>query len=142
MKLTVSAAKAGLTGEETAMLLREKGVECEFADLEFVVLMASVDNSEEDFLRVERIFETIPKGKALVPAELPAFVPKAVLSAREALFAGKERVLAEKSEGCICASPCVSCPPAIPIAVSGEEISKEMIEIFRAYGVDEIEVVK
>ena len=39
-------------------------------------------------------------------------------------------------------SPTVSCPPAVPVAVSGEVITKEAVEIFKAYGINKIKVVK
>ena len=44
--------------------------------------------------------------------------------------------------GRICAAPTVSCPPAIPIAVSGERITREHVALFEAYGIEEIDVVK
>ena len=61
---------------------------------------------------------------------------------REAMFSQWEEVSCEDAVGRICASPCVSCPPAIPIAASGEEITAEMAELFNAYGIEKIQVVK
>ena len=61
---------------------------------------------------------------------------------REATFAESETVKAESALGRICALPTVSCPPAVPIVVSGEKITKADIELFKFYGVDEIDVVK
>ena len=43
--------------------------------------------------------------------------------------------------GQICAEAAVSCPPAIPIAVSGELISKEIADALISCGIQEIEVV-
>ena len=64
------------------------------------------------------------------------------LSIREAMLSAHVRITAGKAEGKICASPCVSCPPAIPIAVSGERITREHIALFKAYGIEEIDTVK
>lgn len=40
------------------------------------------------------------------------------------------------------APPTVGCPPAIPIAVSGEQIGPEALELFRRYGVEQVEVLR
>ena len=64
------------------------------------------------------------------------------MNIREAIFSQWEEVDCEDAVGRICASPCVSCPPAIPIAASGEKITAEMAELFKAYGIEKIEVVK
>ena len=39
-------------------------------------------------------------------------------------------------------SPTVSCPPAVPIAVSGEIITEEAVLLFEKHKIYEIEVVK
>lgn len=63
------------------------------------------------------------------------------MSIRRAVFAPSETVAAEESLGRVCASPTVSCPPAVPIAVSGEVITPEALELFRYYGVRRVDVV-
>ena len=44
--------------------------------------------------------------------------------------------------GRVCGAPTVGCPPAIPIAVSGEQIGPEALELFRRYGVEQVEVLR
>ena len=61
---------------------------------------------------------------------------------RQALFAPHETVPAEQALGRVCGAPTVSCPPAIPIAVSGERIGPEALELFRHYGVQTVDVMK
>jgi hypothetical protein len=46
------------------------------------------------------------------------------------------------ASGRICAAPAVSCPPAIPIAVSGEIITDEHIRMFEYYDIEKIVVLK
>ena len=53
-----------------------------------------------------------------------------------------ETVPAEESLGRICGAPTVSCPPAVPIAVSGERIGEAAVELFRYYGVTHVDVLK
>ena len=50
--------------------------------------------------------------------------------------------MAENAAGRICAAPTVSCPPAIPIVISGEEITPADVELFRFYGIDRVAVIK
>ena len=61
---------------------------------------------------------------------------------RDAVFAPAETVDAEDAEGRICAAPTVSCPPAVPVAVSGEEIDRDCIAALAYYGIKRIDVVK
>ena len=143
LKLTIFTGKMGYTGEEAAEALRKNGVECEFADLDGVVLMATPENREGDFEKVASALGSLPpKKEKPATIEMPLTLPKQKMTIREAIFSPWEEVNCEDTVGRICASPCVSCPPAIPIAASGEEITEEMAALFRAYGVEKIKVVK
>ena len=44
--------------------------------------------------------------------------------------------------GRVCAMPTVSCPPAIPVAVSGEEITPAAIALMQRYGIEELSVLR
>jgi len=142
LKLTVLTGKMGYTGEETAEVLRKNGVECEFADLDAVVLMATPENTDRDFEKVLSALCSLQKKEEIQPVEMPFVLPKQKMKIREAMFSQWEEADCEDAVGRICASPCVSCPPAIPIAASGEEITAEMVQLFRAYGIEKIQVVK
>ena len=134
-------APEGLTGLDLAERLRRGGVECEYADRDFLVLMATPENAPEDLARVSAAL-----GENRAPAAPPRFLPLArgerVRSIREALFAPQETVPAEESLGRVCGAPTVSCPPAVPIAVSGERIGEAAVELFRYYGVTHVDVLK
>ena len=134
MKLTIAT-----DGPRAAALLRRGGVECEYADEGHVVLMASPDNTEADFVRIERaLLSPLPhEPRAFIPPR-----PPRRLSVREALFAPDELLPAREAIGRVCAAPTVSCPPAIPIAVSGEEITREVATAFERFGVEKISVVR
>ena len=64
------------------------------------------------------------------------------LTVRQAVFAPQETIPAGSALGRVCALPTVSCPPAIPIVVSGEVIGPAALELFAAYGVETVSVVK
>ena len=143
LKLTVFTGERGYRGEEAAEILRKAEIECEFADQDAVVLMVTPENAERDLQRAERVFQGLPpKEPPVTAAVLPRKHPKQRCSIREAIFCRWERISVREAVGRICASPCVSCPPAIPIAASGEEITSEMIELFCAYGIETVQVVK
>ena len=64
------------------------------------------------------------------------------MSICEAVFAEHEVISTSESIGCICGSPTVSCPPAIPVVVSGEVIDEEAVAILDYYGIQTIDIVK
>ena len=140
LRLTVKAP-AGMTGGQLANRLRESGVECEYADLDVLVLMLTPENRAADIERLLHAFGTNDAAYAPQPT-LPLARGERVCSVREALFAPRETVPAAQSLGRVCGAPTVGCPPAIPIAVSGEQIGPEALELFRRYGVEQVEVLR
>lgn len=144
LKLTVNAAAFGWDGPALADFLRVGGVEPEYAEAEYVVLMASADTSEEDFQKLSDALSAVKPGTARKrenPAPRLGNIRRA-MSIREAVFSPHETVEREKALGRVCASPTVACPPAVPIAVSGEVIGPETLDLFRYYGIETISVVK
>jgi len=144
LKITMNAAASGYTGDELAELFRAYNIECEFADDTFLVLMISPENRDIDFERLENAFSDIAPRKPIDQNtnELILENNEKVISIREAIFADSETVQAEKAIGRICGTPTVSCPPAIPIVVSGERISENAVKLFERYGIEKISVVK
>lgn len=143
LKLTLSPLSYGYTGNELADYLFSKGISCEFADRNFTVMMFTPENGEDDFEKLYGALSALPKKKGVTLPPLPTLTEaEARLTLREAVFAAGEWVDTSCAEGRICASPTVSCPPAVPVAVSGEVITKEAVEVFKAYGINKIKVVK
>ncbi len=143
LKLVLNAKKFGYTGEEIAKYLRKQKMEIEFSDCDFAVLMFTPENDEKDFSRLENALTSLPKREPITNHK-PLPMPKAetALSIRDAVFAPKMTVPVEEAVGKICASPLVSCPPAVPIVMSGEVITKEATEWFAYYGTELVEVVE
>ena len=141
MKLTLWASKAGRRGDELADLLREQGIECEFADPDFTVLMLA-PGQEEDLLKIGDVLTSLPVQKALDRPPPPAVRGKKACSIREAMLAPSEAVPKERALGRILAAPCVSCPPAVPLLTCGEIITKEALDAFSYYGIRTLSVVR
>lgn len=137
LKLTVLD---GAGGEVLAARLRQNNIEVEMADRWAVVMMFTPETGEEEMERIGEVFASF------APTPLPeekrnVLCPKVAMSPRQALMSPTKRVKADDSVGRVCADPSVSCPPAVPIVVSGEVITPEAVEMFKEYGIKEIETV-
>ena len=151
LKVTLDAAVLGLSGTELAEKLRAAKIECEYADPRYLVLMFTPDNPPQDFERlaaaVLRIAEelvgpvTLPEETAGEFAELERGLHRRC-TIRQAVFAPQEQLPAEQAVGRICAMPTVSCPPAIPIVVSGEQITPAAAAWMKRYHVEEVSVIR
>ncbi|MBR6787660.1 MAG: aminotransferase class V-fold PLP-dependent enzyme [Clostridia bacterium] len=141
LKITLHASRCGISGQQLADRLRANKVECEYADPDDLVLMLTPQNTAEDFARVLSAVGQ-PGGEKLIRPALSLPKGRQALPVREAIFAPQELIAAEHALGRICAAPTVACPPAIPIAVSGEVITQEALQLFRYYQVDSVAVVK
>ena len=141
LKIVIDAAGSGYEGYELADILRKYEIECEFSDGEFAVLMASPQNTELDFERLEGAFDNIlPKAPIeTVGLSLKPAIQK--MTVREAVFSSKETVSVDDSVGRICAELAISCPPAVPVAVCGELITEDTVTLLKRYGVEKIKVV-
>ena len=139
LKMTVQMPE-GLSGSEYAKHLRRCYVECEYADPDFIVFMFTTNNTKEDLQRIKDAFGINNYIYRMVEKLRPAKCKKTI-SIREAVFARHEEIAVEETLGRICASPAVSCPPAIPIAVSGEKIDENAINLFKYYGISNVDVV-
>lgn len=151
LKVTLDAAVLGLSGTELAEKLRAAKIECEYADPRYLVLMFTPDNPPQDFERLSaavlRIAEelagpvTLPEETAGEFAELERGLHRRC-TIRQAVFAPQEQLPAEQAAGRICAMPTVSCPPAIPIVVSGEQITPAAAAWMKRYHVEEVSVIR
>ena len=121
---------------------RKCGIEFEYADDNFVVFMLSPQNSQEDFEKLKDAFRNLNVEKTKNIENIEFEFAEKVLTIRQAIFSESEEINIENTLNRVCASPTVSCPPAIPIAVSGERISEKHIELFKKYNINKINVIK
>ena len=138
LRVTVAAPR-GVTGQELAGQLRRQGAECEYADRDFLVLMATPENTPEELAQAAVALGQCPWEAN--PPQLPLARGERACSIRQAAFAPRETVDAAHSLGRVCGLPTVGCPPAIPIAVSGERITPEALALFAYYGIEQVEVL-
>ena len=151
LKITLDAAALGLTGTELAEKLRSFQIECEYADPRYVVLMFTPENPPRDHERLTDAVLGIINSISAPAIQPEQFADEFVelekqaqnsCTIRQAVFAPQETQPAEQAVGRICAMPTVSCPPAIPIVVSGEVITPAAVKLMKRYGVEDVSVVR
>ena len=157
-----------LDGERLAEQMRKAQIECEYADHQYVVLMGTPENTEQDLARIEHFARTFDRMQKVelrqqMPEHLGRYlhplceenaketVPEAATristpalracTIREAVMAECEEIAVSQAEGRICGAETVSCPPAVPIAVCGEIITQNMIQQFEEYNITKVSVL-
>ena len=142
LKITVEAKPFGYLGFELADLLRENGIEPEFADRDHLVLMPSTAMGTDALRRLGQVLGRIPRRGPITEAA-PVFAPaRQVRSVREAMLSPSQMLPISDCAGRVLAVPTVGCPPAVPILVCGEQIDEKAIECFRYYGIEHCCVIK
>lgn len=129
------------SGKELADLMYKVGVIPEYYDKKHIVCMVTSQNTINDMNRLVEFFdredvikiagagnEAISgddKGAAGGSKRIEA--PKRALSFKDAYFAPSEKVLIKDSVGRIMSEALLSCPPAVPLFMSGEVIDERIL---------------
>jgi arginine/lysine/ornithine decarboxylase len=142
MKTCINLADSGYKKSEFLFLLSCAGIEIEFCDETFAVFMLSPQNTPEDFEKLKNFFAKTRGKKALASSLPPIIKGEKAKSIREALTGDSERISSLAAAGRICASPLCSCPPAVPVVISGEVITEAHVTALLRYGFEEIDVLK
>ena len=141
-KITLDAKAYGYLGTELAAFLEMQGIYSEFSDPDYLVLMLTPDIDDRTLDRIVQALLAIEKKECIAISPPAPSRPVRAISAREALFSPVEEVRPGDSVGRILATASVGCPPAVPIAVSGEIINEATRRAFEYYGNESITVVK
>ncbi len=141
LKITIDANSYGYTGSELCEGLRGENIVAEFYDREYIVLMLSPYMTDSELERLYTALARIEKKEKIEKPALPYTLAERVLSPREAVFAPSERLPIAKCLGRIASSVTLSCPPAVPIIVSGERIDENTLKVAEYYGIEDFSVV-
>lgn len=151
LKLTLDAAALGQSGTVLADHLRTAGIECEYADPRYVVLMITPENPPQD---LKRLRTALLAQLSVFCGNIPPLQEDAgqflqleqelqtCCTIRQAVFAPQQRIPVKRALGRVCAMPTVSCPPAIPIVVSGERITPAAVALMQRYHIETIAVLQ
>lgn len=143
LKLTIQPKPCGYTGTDLAEILRKQHIYVEFSDPDYTALMLSPQNSPDDLTAIRDAICNLPKCEAIRTLPPKYAVPGRVMTPRQAiLYFDTEFLPVEQCIGRICAEFAVSCPPAVPIVICGERISKEAAACMQYYGIDRCTVTK
>lgn len=142
MKITIRTKTFGYTGRQTADLLLEKNIVCEFSDPDHLVIMLTPEVGAAGLRRLETALLSVSR-KIPLTEEMPQLSRAAhVMSVREAMMSPNEMVPAAESVGRVLAAASVGCPPAVPIVVCGEMIDEAAVACFAYYGIEAVAVVQ
>ncbi len=142
LKLTLAPKHLGYTGTELAQLLWKQDMVCEFSDPDYVVMMLTPELGQESLVRIEQALSAIEKREPILQQAPPLPPPVSKRSIREALLSPARELPLRQCLGRILADASVSCPPAIPIVVCGEEITLDSIACFEYYGITHCRVME
>ena len=142
MKIVIRPKRIGYRGEDFADELIKLGIVCEFCDDEYVVLMPSPDNGEDELLSLFDAIGKIEKREEIADVKTAFEPPLKRMTPRQAMFSKCETVAADAAFGRVLARSCVSCPPAVSLIVSGEEFNRSVIDECKKHGFDSFCVVK
>ena len=142
LKISADFSSFSVEGNDLSDYFRNNGIEFEYSDGKRIVFMITPQNIQEDFYRLKHAFKNLPLRQTEAKCELTVPpVSKRAMTVREAVFAPCKEIETDEALGKICASPCISCPPAVPIAISGEIITEEHIALFKHFGIKKVQVV-
>ena len=104
--------------------------------------MITPEISDCELEKLEKTLSEIPKLPEITQDPPKFTIPERKMSIKEAIMSPCELLPVDECEGRMLARLSVSCPPAVPIAVSGEVIDKDVIKCFKYYGVEKCAVTK
>ena len=142
LKLTLCPKSFGYTGTEIAGILERHGMYPEFYDPDHVVLMLTPYNDTDELNRLEMVLCSLPRKAPVtaVPPSAPRPVP--VRTPRQAILSESETLPIAQCLNRVSAAAAISCPPAIPLAVCGERIDRQVLDCFWYYGITHCAVGK
>lgn len=142
LKITINAKKYGYTGIELNEILESKGVISEFYDIDYVVFMLTPQINLDGVDKLVKTLISIDKKAEIVGVAPRLNKPQKAIDIRKAVLSKSVVLPVELCENRVLAETSVSCPPAVPIVVSGEVIDKSAIECFKYYGIEKCAVIE
>lgn len=141
LKITIATKDYGYRGTDFAQILRYNNIECEFCDPDFVVLMLTPQTGEDNIHKLVDILCKIKRKQPINQTSPLLLKPKSIMSIKDAVFSDSKTVKVKDSLNMTLANITVSCPPAVPILVCGEQINENAISLFEYYDIDNCDVI-
>ncbi len=142
LKLSIDAKSYGYTGQEIVEILKTEDIFVEFYDVDYLVLMFTVEILDSEFEKVKKAILSIPKREKIEKPNLLLSENKRALSLKETVYSLTEIVDIDSAVGKVFGDFNLPCPPAVPIIMPGEVITADTIEVFRYYNIDKVKIIK
>lgn len=139
-RLLISAWERGITGPQLSDLLSEQyGIDAEFSDLRYTVILAGSESVESDFRKLIRAMEEISRLPASEPdpqvqdllyrsSAVLRFRPAREMTPRKAVTAGKLLLPGKTARNAVSARDISVYPPGVPVIRAGEVFTDEIID--------------
>ncbi len=141
LKITIQTKPYGYLGTEIQKILQEKEIFIELADPDYIVMMLTPEIGDRGLQKIRSALLEIPPKEPILIFPPKIKCGRKIYSPREAIFSNSKRIPVSQCLGKILAEPGVACPPAIPIAVCGEELLEDHIKAFEYYGITSLAVI-
>lgn len=142
LKLTLLTKPRGYNGSQISNMLRSSGIEVEFSDPDFVVMMLSPELEDAELCHLLTSLNSIRLSSPITELPPTPHRPKAALPPRAAIMLDSEELPVSECLGKVVASINITCPPAVPLAVCGEIIDERTLKAFNYYGILSCRVAK
>ena len=141
LKIVISPKSYGYLGSELSKLLIEEGIYCEFSDSDYLVMLFTPEIKKATYLKLKKFFKNLQRKQPIKKKIIQPVSHKKAMEISTATLAKTEILPIDKCLGKICAEINYSCPPAVPIIMSGEIINEETIKAFNYYNIKKCRVV-
>lgn len=131
-KLCIHVRRLGMTGFEMERRLRQEyNIQIELADLNNIMAMVTLGDTEENLNRLVDALKSIASKCRLQKFHkvtmLPE-MPETIVMPRDAYYSPKKTVSLEESVNEICGEMVMSYPPGIPVICPGERITQDIVD--------------
>ena len=144
MRVTFDCAAIHSTGYTMASMLREFGVECEYADEYKCVLLFGYSTTDIDIETIKTVLKANGPStlfRRQMPQPPMHLVTQAVCQPSKAYFGEKVKMPVDMAVGKTCAAAVAPCPPGIPLVMPGEAITADAARILKEKGINEIMIM-
>jgi arginine decarboxylase len=140
LHVVIDVSELGISGYDAADWLREhQRLDMGLSDHRRVEATLSVADDDQTTSRLLEALRALTEHATDLPRAKPVAFPSApelelepAMLPRDAFFASKETVDADKAVGRICAEQITPYPPGIPVIIPGERMTGELLDYLRS----------
>ena len=140
LHVVIDVSDLGVSGYDAADWLRDhQRLDMGLSDHRRIEATLSVADDDQTTARLLEALRALtehatdlPRAKLVALPSAPELELEPTTLPRDAFFASKETVDADKAVGCICAEQITPYPPGIPVIIPGERMTGELLDYLRS----------